>query len=75
VGGEANPAHSHAVASRSCGSGVAPEYLALVDEQMRSVTRVDARSVVLGWQESSARPAHRQRGAREGVAGDIAVRP
>lgn len=27
--------------------GVAPEYLALVDEQMRSVARVDARTVVL----------------------------
>src|SRR2546430_17014153 len=27
--------------------GVAPEYLALVDEQMRPVARVDARTVVL----------------------------
>ncbi len=55
--------------------GVAPEYLALVDEQMRSVTRVDARSVVLVAGRVGKTRLIDNVVLGEGVAGDIAVRP
>jgi len=55
--------------------GVAPEYLALVDEQIRSVTRVDARSVVLVAGRVGKTRLIDNVVLGEGVAGDIAVRP
>src|SRR5881394_4293113 len=54
--------------------GVAPEYLALVDEQMRSVARVDARTVVLVAAKVGKTRLIDNVVLGEGVASDIAVR-
>src|SRR5882724_10929098 len=55
--------------------GMTPEYLALVDDQIRSVTRVDARSVVLVAGRVGQTRLIDNVVLGEGVAGDIAVRP
>ena len=54
--------------------GVAPEYLALVDEQMRSVARVDARTVVLVAARVGKTRLIDNVVLGEGVANDISVR-
>ena len=54
--------------------GVAPEYLALVDEQMRPVARVDARTVVLVAARVGKTRLIDNVVLGEGVASDIAVR-
>src|SRR6266567_8082107 len=54
--------------------GVAPEYLALVDEQMRPVARVDARTVVLVAARVGRTRLIDNVVLGEGVASDIAVR-
>ena len=54
--------------------GVAPEYLALVDEQMRPVARVDARTVVLVAAKVGRTRLIDNVVLGEGVASDIAVR-
>src|SRR5436305_6420748 len=54
--------------------GVAPEYLALVDEQMRPVVRVDARTVVLVAARVGKTRLIDNVVLGEGVASDIAVR-
>src|SRR5881392_1728533 len=54
--------------------GVAPEYLALVDEQMRSVARVDARTVVLVAAKVGKTRLIDNVVLGEGVAADPAVR-
>jgi len=54
--------------------GVAPEYLALVDEQMRPVARVDARTVVLVAAKVGKTRLIDNVVLGEGVASDIAVR-
>jgi len=54
--------------------GVAPEYLALVDEQMRPVARVDARTVVLVAARGGKTRLIDNVVLGEGVASDIAVR-
>src|SRR5689334_21181250 len=54
--------------------GVAPEYLALVDEQMRPVARVDARTVVLVAARIGKTRLIDNVVLGEGIAGDIAVR-
>jgi len=54
--------------------GVAPEYLALVDEQMRSVARVDARTVVLVAAKVGTTRLIDNVVLGEGVAADPAVR-
>ena len=53
---------------------VAPEYLALVDEQMRPVARVDARTVVLVAARVGKTRLIDNVVLGEGVASDIAVR-
>src|SRR5689334_98596 len=54
--------------------GVAPEYLTLVDEQMRPVARVDARTVVLVAARIGKTRLIDNVVLGEGIAGDIAVR-
>ena len=54
--------------------GVAPEYLALVDEQMRPVARVDARTVVLVAARVGKTRLIDNVVLGEGVASDISVR-
>jgi len=54
--------------------GVAPEYLALVDEQMRPVTRVDARTVVLVAAKVGKTRLIDNVVLGEGVTSDISVR-
>jgi pantoate--beta-alanine ligase len=54
--------------------GVAPEYLALVDEQMRPVTRVDARTVVLVAAKVGKTRLIDNVVLGEGVASDVSVR-
>ena len=54
--------------------GVAPEYLALVDEEMRPVARVDARTVVLVAARVGKTRLIDNVVLGEGVASDIAVR-
>jgi len=54
--------------------GVAPEYLALVDDQMRPVARVDARTVVLVAAKVGKTRLIDNVVLGEGVASDIAVR-
>ena len=54
--------------------GVAPEYLALVDEQMRPVARVDARTVVLVAARVGKTRLIDNVVLGEGVVSDIAVR-
>ena len=54
--------------------GVAPEYLALVDEQMRSVARVDARTVVLVAAKVGKTRLIDNVVLGEGIAADPAVR-
>src|SRR5947209_15182710 len=54
--------------------GVSPEYLALVDEQMRPVARVDARTVVLVAAKVGRTPLSENVVLGEGVAADTAVR-
>jgi pantoate--beta-alanine ligase len=54
--------------------GVAPEYLALVDEQMRPVARVDARTVVLVAAKVGKTRLIDNVVLGEGVASDISVR-
>jgi pantoate--beta-alanine ligase len=54
--------------------GVAPEYLALVDEQMRPVARVDARTVVLVAAKVGKTRLIDNVVLGEGVAGDVSVR-
>jgi len=54
--------------------GVAPEYLALVDEKMRPVARVDARTVVLVAARVGKTRLIDNVVLGEGVASDIAVR-
>jgi pantoate--beta-alanine ligase len=54
--------------------GVAPEYLALVDEQMRPVARVDARTVVLVAAKVGKTRLIDNVVLGEGIANDIAVR-
>ena len=54
--------------------GVAPEYLALVDEQMRPVARVDARTVVLVAAKVGRTRLIDNVVLGEGVASDIPVR-
>jgi len=74
-GGEADPG---LLARRGLdvlrGPGVAPEYLALVDEQMRPVARVDARTVVLVAARVGKTRLIDNVVLGEGVASDIAVR-
>ena len=54
--------------------GVAPEYLALVDEQMRPVARVDARTVVLVAARVGKTRLIDNVVLGEGIAGDVSVR-
>jgi pantoate--beta-alanine ligase len=54
--------------------GVAPEYLALVDEQMRPVGRVDARTVVLVAAKVGKTRLIDNVVLGEGVASDVSVR-
>lgn len=54
--------------------GVAPEYLALVDEQMRPVARVDARTVVLVAAKVGRTRLIDNVVLGEGIASDLAVR-
>ncbi|PYP58775.1 MAG: pantoate--beta-alanine ligase [Gemmatimonadetes bacterium] len=54
--------------------GVAPEYLALVDEQMRPVQRVDARTVVLVAAKVGQTRLIDNVVLGEGVASDVSVR-
>jgi len=54
--------------------GVAPEYLALVDEQMRPVARVDARTVVLVAAKVGKTRLIDNVVLGEGIAGDVSVR-
>ena len=54
--------------------GVAPEYLALVDEQMRPVARVDARTVVLVAAKVGRTRLIDNVVLGEGIANDLAVR-
>src|SRR5216117_1563906 len=54
--------------------GVSPEYLALVDEQLRPVARVDARSVVVIAAQVGATRLIDNVVLGEGVGSDIAVR-
>jgi len=54
--------------------GVAPEYLALVDEQMRPVARVDARTAVLVAAKVGKTRLIDNVVLGEGVASDISVR-
>ena len=54
--------------------GVAPEYLALVDDRMRPVARVDARTVVLVAARIGKTRLIDNVVLGEGIAGDIAVR-
>ena len=54
--------------------GVAPEYLALVDEQMRTVQRVDARTVVLVAAKVGQTRLIDNVVLGEGVASDVSVR-
>ena len=54
--------------------GVAPEYLALVDEQMRPVARVDARTVVLVAAKVGKTRLIDNVVLGEGVASDTSVR-
>src|SRR2546423_4879799 len=54
--------------------GVAPEYLGLVDEQMRPVARVDARTVVLVAAEIGETRLIDNVLLGEGIAGDVSVR-
>jgi pantoate--beta-alanine ligase len=54
--------------------GVAPEYLALVDEQMRPVTRVDARTVVLVAARVGKTRLIDNVVLGEGIANDLSVR-
>ena len=74
-GGEADPG---LLARRGLdvlrGPGVAPEYLALVDEQMRPVARVDARTVVLVAARVGKTRLIDNVVLGEGVASDISVR-
>src|SRR6266508_6722009 len=74
-GGEADPT---ALARRGMdvlrAPGVAPEYLALVDDQMRPVARVDARTVVLVAAKVGKTRLIDNVVLGEGVASDIAVR-
>ena len=74
-GGEANPGP---LARRGLdvlrAPGVAPEYLALVDEQMRPVTRVDARTVVLVAAKVGKTRLIDNVVLGEGIANDLSVR-
>ena len=54
--------------------GVAPEYLALVDEQMRPVARVDARTIVLVAARVGKTRLLDNVVLGEGIAGDVSVR-
>ena len=54
--------------------GVAPEYLALVDEQMRPVARVDARTVVLVAAKVGCTRLIDNVVLGEGIANDLSVR-
>jgi pantoate--beta-alanine ligase len=54
--------------------GVSPEYLALLDERMRPVTRADARTVVAVAARVGATRLIDNVVLGEGVAGDVAVR-
>src|SRR5438105_13401210 len=54
--------------------GVSPEYLALVDEQMRPVARVDARTVVVIAARVGTTRLIDNVVLGEGVAGDVSVR-
>src|SRR5256886_5630442 len=54
--------------------GVAPEYLALVDEQMRPVARVDARTVVLVAAKVGRTRLIDNVVLGEGIANDVSVR-
>ena len=54
--------------------GVAPEYLALVDDQMRPVTRVDARTVVLVAAKVGRTRLIDNVVLGEGIANDVSVR-
>ena len=54
--------------------GVSPEYLALVDEQMRPVARVDARTVVVIAARIGTTRLIDNVVLGEGVAADTAVR-
>jgi len=54
--------------------GVAPEYLALVDEQMRPVARVDARTVVLVAAKVGRTRLIDNVVLGEGIANDLSVR-
>jgi len=74
-GGEANPGP---LARRGLdvlrAPGVAPEYLALVDEQMRPVARVDARTVVLVAAKVGKTRLVDNVVLGEGIANDLSVR-
>lgn len=74
-GGEADPkALERRGREALAAPGVTPEYVALVDEQIRPVSRADARTVVVVAARIGATRLIDNVALGEGVAGDVAVR-